>query len=139
MPDKSHFFRIFWIVINFHFRIDRIFRFPRRSEIRLFGIAFAEGDIPHDRAIMGTLHATEKGTFFFQLYDGCVDRHGAFYVSHHLCHDQKQTDSGNNHTDNEKERVTHNMTPAMLLDAIKITPLPQYFVLAQHLLPAIAV
>lgn len=118
-PDKSHFFRIFWVVINFHFRIDRIFRFPRRSEIRLFGIAFAVNGVAHDRAIMGTLHATEKCTFFFQLYDGCIDRHGAFYVSHNLCHKQKQTDTGKNNADNEKECVTHDITPEMLLDAIK--------------------
>ena len=77
--------------------------------------------------------------FFFRLCNGCTDRHGAFYVSHHLCHDQKQTDTGKNNADNEKECVTHDITPAMLLDAIKITPLLQYFVLAQHLLPAIAV
>ena len=67
---------------------------------------------------MGTLHATEKGTFFFQLYDGCILRHSAVYVSQNLCRKQKQTDSGKYNTDNEKERVTHNITPGMLLDAI---------------------
>ena len=56
------------------------------------GIAFAVNDIPHDRAIMGMLYATEKGIFFFQLYDGCMDWNGAFYVGHHLCRKQKQTD-----------------------------------------------
>ena len=118
MPDKSHFFRIYWIVINFHFWINRIFRFPICSEIRLYGITFAVNDIPHCRAIMGMLYAAKICIFFFQFHYCCILRHSAVYVSQKLCRKQKQTDSGNHNTDNEKERVTHNMTPGMLLDAI---------------------
>lgn len=75
--------------------------------MRLFGIAFAVDHIPHNRAIMGMRYATEMGAFFFQLYDGGVDRYGAFYVCQKLGRKQKQTEPGKYHPGNRKEYVTH--------------------------------
>ena len=48
-------------------------------------------------------YAAEMGMFFFQLYDGCMDRHGAFYVSHNPGRNQKQADTEQYQTDSEKE------------------------------------
>ena len=53
------------------------------------------------------LNTTEMGIFQLQLYNGCMDRHGAKDVSPNLCRKQKQTDAGQYDPNNEKKRVTH--------------------------------
>lgn len=75
-----------------------------------FGIFFAVNHIPHNRTIMSMRYAAEMGIFFFQLYDGCMDRHGAFYVSHNPGRNQKQADTEQYQTDSEKEYVIHSVT-----------------------------
>ena len=100
MPDKPHFFRLFRVVTNSYLRANRIFRFKAGSEIRLLGIAFSVNNVLHDRVVKGIRYTAERGIIHFQSDHGCLYRHGALYVRKNLCHNQKQTDSGNYNADN---------------------------------------